>query len=376
MLSPFTINFYLVVFRKKNFLLLIARILYQVTLYNTSMDFYENLKRYAKVSTISIAFPSSIFDNTPTPHLEAYLVGQIARAAVVFNVTEVVIFQEDSNEDGGRQIDRLVKLFEYAECPQYLRKRIFGIEPDLKYAGIIHPLEAQHHLRTSQIECPYREGVTVKHSQVEVKGKQKDVTEVNIGLSVPVNVPDHLELNTRVTIKVDPHDLKKMQSMLAPAMQDKPEALVVAPVEPVEKLNLFWGYYVRKASCLSDVLNNNIFVPEKKSFYDLIVGTSERGVCIDEITFEKGSKSKTKIGDENAKKKHKSDFNHILVVFGGVRGLEHSASCDKNFKDCSDVSKLFDYYINTCPNQGSTTIRTEEAILITLSAMRPKLNLQ
>lgn len=337
------------------------------------MDFFENLKRYAKVRTLTIAFPSSIFDNTPTPQLEAYLVGQVARAAVVFSVSEIVIFQEDDGSANGNRIDRLVKLFEYAECPQYLRKRIFGIEPDLKYAGIIHPLEAQHHLRTGQIDCPYREGITTTHGQVESKGEQKDVTEVNIGLSQPVVVDGAIDLDTRVTVKVDPHDLKKMQSMLGQAMVKKPEAVVVPAVEPVEKLSLYWGYYVRKAENLSDVLRTNTFAPEMKGFYDLIIGTSENGECIDNVEFVK--KKQSKLTDENSTKRQKSEFNHILVVFGGVRGLEHSASCDRELKGSTDVSKLFDYYINTCPNQGSTTIRTEEAILISLSAIRPKLSL-
>lgn len=336
------------------------------------MDFLENLKRYANVRTISIAFPSSIFDNTPTPQLEAYLVGQVARAAVVYNVCEIIIFNEDSSPHSLARCDRIVKLFEYAECPQYLRKRIFGIEPDLKYAGLIHPLEAQHHLRTSQIECPYREGVTMNHVQLDFKGKQADFTEVNIGLNKPAVVPGQHALNTRVTVKVDPLDLKKIQSMLGTATADRPHAQLVAPVEPVEKLKLYWGYYVRNAKSLSDALSENTFCPGRKNFYDLVIGTSERGFCVDEITFKKSAKQSS---NEPSAKKQKSEFNHILVVFGGVRGLEHSASCDNNLKTCQDVSSLFDYYINTCPNQGSTTIRTEEAILITLSAIRPKLGL-
>lgn len=337
------------------------------------MDFLENLKRYAKIRTISIAFPSSIFDTVPTPLLEAYLVGQIARAAVVFNVCEIVIFDEADDRQTNRG-ERLVKLFEYAECPQYLRKRIFSIEPDLKHAGIIHPLEAQHHLRTSQIECPYREGVTVNNIQIEKKGKLTDYTEVNIGLNQTVVAPGEHKLGMRVTVHVDPNELKKMQAMLAAASTNKSEALIVPPIEPVEKLNLFWGYYVRRAKSLSAAISDNVFCPEQKKFYDLIIGTSERGDCIDDITLKKSNKSSE--NHEPSAKKHKNEFNHILVVFGGVRGLEHSASCDESLKNsCTDVSKLFDYYINTCPKQGSTTIRTEEAILITLSALRSKLKL-
>jgi predicted SPOUT superfamily RNA methylase MTH1 len=335
------------------------------------MDFAENLKKYSNVRTISIAFPSSIFDYVPTPQLEAYLVGQVARAAVVFNVTEVIIFNELDTEESKSRLERLVKLFEYAECPQYLRKKVFGIQPDLKYAGLIHPLEAQHHLRTSQIDCPYREGITIEHTQYEFKGKQQDFTKVNIGLSKPVDVPGHLPLNTRVTVQVDPADLRKMQAMLAQAMQS-PQAALVSPVEPIQKLNYYWGYYVRPAGSLSEAISDNIFVPGKRNFYDIIIGTSERGDCVDDVVFKK---DKSNENQQKPSKKGRFDFNHILVVFGGVKGLEHSASCDKQLEGREDLRSIFDYYLNTCPNQGSTTIRTEEAILISLSALRPKLNL-
>ena len=40
----------------------------------------------------------------------------------------------------------------------------------------------------------------------------------------------------------------------------------------------------------------------------------------------------------------------------------------------NDVTALFDMWINTCPNQGSRTIRTEEAILISMSYLQPALN--
>lgn len=339
------------------------------------MEFEENLLKYTKVKTLSIAFPSSIFANAPTPQLEAYLVGQIARAAVIFNAVEIIIFKEPE-ENGAEQerIQRLVKLFEYAECPQYLRKRLFAIEPDLKYAGLIHPLEAQHHLRTSQIECPYREGVTIKYVDLDSKGQMEEFTEVNIGLNQSVYVPGKKALHSRITVQVDPSDLKRMQAMLGQGSKQRTFAEMVPAITPVEKLNLYWGYYVRQADSLSQVLSTNTFAPDKKKFYDLIIGTSERGKSIDEVKFA-SKLSKSSDGQIVFSKKQKLDCSHVLVVFGGVKGLEYSASCDPKLKDCQDVGTLFDHYVNTCPNQGSTTIRTEEAIFISLSAMRPKLNL-
>lgn len=51
-------------------------------------------------------------------------------------------------------------------------------------------------------------------------------------------------------------------------------------------------------------------------------------------------------------------FRHLLVVFGGLQGLEASVDADQNL-DVTDPSVLFDLYLNTCPGQGSRTIRTE-----------------
>ena len=35
-----------------------------------------------------------------------------------------------------------------------------------------------------------------------------------------------------------------------------------------------------------------------------------------------------------------------------------------------DVSNLFDAYVNVCPDQGSRTIRTEEAVLVGMASLQ------
>lgn len=67
-----------------------------------------------------------------------------------------------------------------------------------------------------------------------------------------------------------------------------------------------------------------------------------------------------------------SPFKHLLVIFGGLQGLEASVDADQNL-EVTDPSVLFDLYLNTCPSQGSRTIRTEEAILISMAGLRPKI---
>uniref|UniRef100_A0A7N2LU85 Uncharacterized protein n=1 Tax=Quercus lobata TaxID=97700 RepID=A0A7N2LU85_QUELO len=59
------------------------------------------------------------------------------------------------------------------------------------------------------------------------------------------------------------------------------------------------------------------------------------------------------------------EIKHLLIAFGGLAGLEESIEEDNNLKG-KNAQEVFDSYLNTCPHQGSRTIRTEEAILISL----------
>jgi predicted SPOUT superfamily RNA methylase MTH1 len=49
----------------------------------------------------------------------------------------------------------------YLETPQYLRKVLYPMHPDLKYAGLQNPLDAPHHLRKGEV-VPYREGTILE----------------------------------------------------------------------------------------------------------------------------------------------------------------------------------------------------------------------
>lgn len=56
---------------------------------------------------MSVALPGSIIDNAQTQELRTYLAGQVARALVIFNVDEVVVFDEhaDSPASGYTRFD-------------------------------------------------------------------------------------------------------------------------------------------------------------------------------------------------------------------------------------------------------------------------------
>ena len=169
----------------------------------------RNTPRY---STVSIAIPSSILYNCQTRELKTILCGQISRAATIYHVDEIIIYndgttkssncnhfgqshsydrsnnkrrRDDSklekdvipkNDDDSPSTDPstittrtkasdphvfMARILQYCECPQYLRKHLFPIHTDLQFTGLLAPIDAPHHVRADD-RCKYREGVVLQ----------------------------------------------------------------------------------------------------------------------------------------------------------------------------------------------------------------------
>ncbi|KFW95969.1 Uncharacterized protein C9orf114, partial [Phalacrocorax carbo] len=296
--------------------------------------------------TLSVALPGSILNNAQSLELRTYLAGQIARACTIFCVDEIIVFDEDGEDvktvegdfEGigrrGKACVQLARILQYLECPQYLRKSFFPKHEDLQFAGLLNPLDSPHHMRVDE-DSEYREGIVLDRPTKPGKG-----SFVNCGMKKEVQIDRQLNPGLRVTVRLEE--------------PQKPEAkvrkgTVVSSHHPRTVSGLYWGYTVRLASCLSAVFSECPF----KEGYDLSIGTSERGSSVDQATLP--------------------SFRHALVVFGGLEGLEAGVDVDPNL-EVTDPSVLFDFYLNTCPSQGSRTIRTEEALLISLSALRPHID--
>ncbi|KAK2157267.1 hypothetical protein LSH36_194g04061 [Paralvinella palmiformis] len=282
--------------------------------------------------TVAIAIPGSILDNAQSPELRTYLAGQ-AGFPMENRTTDGTFAGVGKKGNANVQMGRILQ---YLECPQYLRKVFFPQHKDLQYAGLLNPLDCPHHMKADE-ETLYREGVVL-----DKPPKGGDGSFVNIGLYREVQIDKRLKPGIRVTVQLKPGYLEKIEN------KKKVRGVVVSPSVPYTKSDIYWGYNVRLAASLSKVFTES---PHPEG-YDLLVGTSERGESVDEFVPGK--------------------FRHMLIVFGGVKGLEYSLDADQDLH-IDDPSLLFNHYLNTCPQQGSRTIRTEEAILVTLSAIRPKI---
>lgn len=149
----------------------------------------------------------SIIDNAQSYELATRLAGQIARAATIFRIDEVVVFDskdtpgEDPTERTVVNSDEdesgaafLIRILRYLETPQYLRKTLFPKHNSLRFVGLLPPLDAPHHLRRHEW-APYREGVTLK-----ARAPNSSQMLVDVGLNKDVVINQALEPGVRVTV--------------------------------------------------------------------------------------------------------------------------------------------------------------------------------
>ena len=300
--------------------------------------------------------------------LRTALAGQIARALSVFCVDEVIVFSDgDTKQQQSQQhtpgqrppvqqdldplytgitnpVDFLVHLLSFLETPPHLRRYLFPLHPNLRTAGLLPSLDLPHHLPSGEW-CPYREGVSLPQSS---PAEAANATLVEAGFRVPVTVKADIPAFMRVTLR--------FSNAAGVAARDpatrKIRAEAVDPAAPRKEAGYYWGYTVRGAHCLSAVYEDCPF----DGGYDVSIGTSERGRPLRDAEADLGI----------------APFRHLLLVLGGVAGLEEALAHDAKLKSRGvvGVADLFEFWVNILPGQGSRTIRTEEALWIALMGIQ------
>jgi len=248
----------------------------------------------------------------------------VGRAAAIFCVDEIIVFPDLPENDQRRDINLIDTILSYMETPQYLRKRLFEIKPELRYAGILPPLRTPHHPlanRTKDLTIgEYREGAILSQTQTG--------SLVDIGVERPALIPNTKLLpNTRVTVRVT--KLGK-HPKVAPTNRDEIEA--------------YWGYSV----AVSDVPFGRLVRTQP---FDLVIATSRYGSPL------------TQVADELMK--HWKKSCNILVAFGAPTQGLHDIISLENLR----LDELAQFTVNTIPNQGTETVRTEEAIYTSLAVL-------
>ncbi len=269
---------------------------------------------------LSIAIPASVISDTPHLREKTSKIGLIARSAAIFRVDEIIVYPDNAKLNQRSDLEFISLLLNYLETPQYLRKALFKLEPDLQYAGILPPLRTPHHPlsgKTKHLKLgEYREGVILSET--------KEGLLVDIGVQQPAILRQkEFRVGYRLTLQVV-------------NIGEQVEVQVVNR----EDIPVYWGYKVR-------TMGFKALLEDEE--YDWVIATAKQGKDFMSVAEKIGFGWYT--------------GRHVLVLFGAPsRGL-HEIAEDAGFK----LEGAVNYIVNMIPEQGTATVRTEEAILASLA---------
>ena len=273
---------------------------------------------------LAIAIQASVISDTPHLREKTSKIGLIGRTAAIFKVDEIIVYPDNIEVNQGREIDLIATLLAYMETPQYLRKRLFKLEPRLQFAGILLPLRTPHHPLNKKARNlkagEYREGVVLSET--------REGLLVDIGVERPALLREtQFAVDRRVTLQI----VKAGEQIEVQAVSR-------------DEVPVYWGYAVS-----AEKHSFGKFVKNGK--FDLTIATSKFGTRFTDVS--------EKIG--NRWKKASS----ILVSFGApTRGLFEIAK-----DEGANLNDIVDFVVNTLPEQGTETVRTEEALLASLAIL-------
>lgn len=248
----------------------------------------------------SLLLPSSLTEQEPDGRIKTYKVGQLGRAAAIFGVREIVIYQEPTLNDG-RFLEAVLR---YQECPPYLRKRLFPLAPELQHAGVLQPLNTPSHLAPREAKVgDVREGVA-------------DRGLVQMGTNKPGKALRALPEGERVSVRV----VGELAREYAVVKHDDP--------------GHFAGFRVRRAESLAQALEGA----------DVRIAASRLG------------EPASKLPPERLR-------GRVAVAFGPPSLSVEEVAAQEG------IEPRWTYKLNAAPEQGTETVRSEEAVLLCLAAL-------
>ena len=239
----------------------------------------------------------------------------LARFLAAARVDTLILYHVDPAEPDDSNAGFLKLLMEYLNTAPYLRKRLYRIRRELRYAGVLPPLNIPTHPESRSIDVEhYREGLVLESDKGSL---------IEAGLGKPIRVRKRLKKGARIILKVSPSRGRLKASAVSR-----------------RKSEIYPGFRVGVAGeKLSEIVK----------VYDLRIATSRKGrdilTLLDEL--------RKRIGE--AKK--------ICIAFGSAREGLYEIAERQGFS----LEESFDYVLNTFPGQGVKTIRVEEAVAYTLA---------
>ena len=276
------------------------------------------------------AIPDSSISDQQAKRDKSIKIAQFARAFSIFRVKRVYIYHDKTTKINKNDPRILKTILGYLNTPQYLRRRLYPISPDLEFAGILHPIKAPHHKKFENTRS-IKPGYTRVGVAVQFKGIMH--VDVGLGTMIPCDNISPAEEGKKVNVKfISSHP--RLRATKASA----------------EDINSnYWGYEIIQVACLHGLLKE----AKSKKNTEIII-TSRDGWPFKSIECDLIKSLKLK--------------RNLLIVFGAPkRAVEQIVSGEGQAMDD------YKFIVNMFPFQGTETVRLEEAIFGTLAILNNNL---
>ncbi|MFB6125456.1 MAG: putative RNA uridine N3 methyltransferase [Halanaeroarchaeum sp.] len=285
--------------------------------------------------TRRLLVPSSLVREAEDKREATRKLGYVARAAAIYRADALAVFPDPDGERkwGGGFVETVLR---YAATPPYLRKEVFGTRDELEYAGVLPPLRVSSWTGSeSSGSGSLRQGVV---TQVGSDGRVR----VNCGLQHPISLHQPpgtaLSEGERVTIRVS-----SRRPVRAKIVDDPLPGFVVTRADLRDALGRpDAGYRIATSRHGTPISVSNL-------------GGIATRVAADGLTVAFGAPGR--------------GLPDILDI--DVRDVQAAAAPETvgEGDPTTDAPAGFDAWLNTIPNQGSETVRTEEAMFASLACL-------
>lgn len=242
--------------------------------------------------------------------------GLLARLLAVFRTSRLYIYVD--RREAAREAGLARLLIGYMLTAPYLRKKLYPLDPRLRYAGLLPPLQLPIHGVGGPRPGECREAL--------VERCERGSSLLDAGLGAPARLPGACPgPGRRVVVCIE-------------KLGAEPVVRLAGPGE------VYTGFRVELVKGLRNVL--------RRGRGRLRLATSRRGsVAGPGLLGELASEAVGRGG--------------LLVLFGAPdRGLYEIAASEG-----LRLEEHVDYVVNTVPGQGTRTVRTEEAVAATLALL-------
>jgi predicted SPOUT superfamily RNA methylase MTH1 len=298
---------------------------------DTSSSSYPSASSSPKVPPkFWVAIPDSSISDQQAKRDKSIKIAQFARAFSIFRVKKVYIYHDKTSNIHKSDARILKTILGYLDTPQYLRRRLYPLTPELEYAGILHPIKAPHHKKFEDIKSIRTGEIRVG---VALKFRGTMHVDVGLGMMIPCENISSVEEGKKVNVKfISGHPKPRVTKAVIDDTNDG-----------------YWGYDIIEVPSLHALLKE---IKSKRNAE--IVITSRNG-------------SPFKLKEDELFKSLKS-IRNLLIVFGAPkRAVEQILSGeDHNIENYKIILNMF-------PFQGTETVRLEEAIFGTLAVLNNNL---